>query len=1518
MTNRKQIIKRLFGLLMACVFLFSGVFGMDGVWLTTFLRASATDDLTFTVPETIYLQPCVGGSTHMQYYLNVNPDGSVPQGYSTQGSVYFSKPSATQVQIVCGNPGVTLSTGTGTNTVSATIGGQLQSSVPSGTTQLLTWTATYTENGRQKQVQTYSVLYAPAEDPAGAIAAANAYKSGANVYASCSTMIYGAQTISAGPTTLNLSGDVCGSVTIDGRGKYVYPLPCHTCTPQMYAGAQPPMTSNLLRSVDNNTASGTAYGFVTTDHTRDMFVAGGIGKIGYDVSRVNKIGHIPNFYIHSFLNGADCDEGFSRADDFSEKAYYFISGSSAADTSATYAQTQYWSGNYRTQSVVSVSSPNVSGIALNGGYKTLYSAITRSWKVTSTLSGSERAQATAAAACEFYGINKSGVRALYLHELSQARQCGADTQAWTTYQNQMRSAAAYLGTPMNTESFNMSALTSAAQAVANSSYVYLTLAPNGGTWQSGSTSAQVARQTAGSTYALPTNLTRSGYTLAGWQKADGSTVSGTYTFGTADETLTAQWTVNTFTLTLDPNGGAFADGSTANRIVTKPYGSAYTLPTDLQKAGFSFAGWQTAAGGTVGACYTFDAGNETLTAKWGAADYTVTVHKDEGLWLPYSGTPLADFAKETKTYYGTAGGVVTLPTYGCSGGGLNAYVRLNGSGTSTVVGSYTFGTQNETLYSQWGSRNALMLSAGGGRFADSAYTHSASQRILLYDDDYYGMVTTYNGTACTMFRMPDASNLSRDGYSFSGWTLQNGSTGALLSNGMYYVFDPNTVGVSEAIAQWTRNRFTLILSGFAGVTSGSDWEQYAVQTNRIEITQDAGSVITLPTAADVYNPGNTFLGWFYLNESDSAGGRTTFTLTQDTCLYARWTRNTYTLTLDLNGGYTEVSRPGYTYPNLYRDRTVITESQQYGYTVHLSSLHGEIYPKEGYAFVGWQPSSGSWVGSVQMEENTYGAPSRGWYTFGIGDETLVAQYETVDYTLTFDTGGGEMLDSMVYTVESTDTLPAAVKTGYTFDGWKWIPASGTYVDPNYACWQPTSIYPAHTVLTGQYGSVTLTAQWTIDVHTVTFDPAGGTWPDDNTTAAYTSTGSIGDALILPDEPEKEGYSFVGWQLSDGSTGTFDSSTNQYVYGTTDDTLTAQWTANTYTVAYDGNGATGGVTADSTHTYDTAQTLTANGFERAFAVTYNYNYENAINTTDAATASFNGWNDAADGSGTGYADEESVLNLTSTDGETVTLYAQWTDGSVTLPKPSRPGYTFDGWFTDTDFATLVGMGYASYTPGGEITLYAKWHENGMLRLKYDTSPGGRPLTPGATVTVTAEMCSNPGLISLMLDLHYDTTALELIQVNDLQLFGTNCTFFPHPNLNAEPYRCIWSDDTAPQNHTEIGDMVEYTFRVRTTAQIGPSTVWLSYDPDNTLDYQMNPVELTTQSVDLPICAMRGDVNADLVISLHDLLTLTWYFQDPASVTIAAINADIDTDGDVDADDQTMLSHYFVGGYGVILP
>ncbi|HQP80866.1 MAG TPA: InlB B-repeat-containing protein, partial [Paludibacteraceae bacterium] len=76
----------------------------------------------------------------------------------------------------------------------------------------------------------------------------------------------------------------------------------------------------------------------------------------------------------------------------------------------------------------------------------------------------------------------------------------------------------------------------------------------------------------------------------------------------------------------------------------------------------------------------------------------------------------------------------------------------------------------------------------------------------------------------------------------------------------------------------------------------------------------------------------------------------------------------------------------------------------------------------------------------------------------------------------------------------------------------------------------------------------------------------------------------------------------------------------------------------YTVTYNGNGATGGSTANSSHTYDVFHTLTTNGFTKT-------------------GYTFSGWATSASGAVV-YTNGQSVANLTAVNNATIPLYAQW--------------------------------------------------------------------------------------------------------------------------------------------------------------------------------------------------------------------------------------------------------------------
>ena len=178
-----------------------------------------------------------------------------------------------------------------------------------------------------------------------------------------------------------------------------------------------------------------------------------------------------------------------------------------------------------------------------------------------------------------------------------------------------------------------------------------------------------------------------------------------------------------------------------------------------------------------------------------------------------------------------------------------------------------------------------------------------------------------------------------------------------------------------------------------------------------------------------------------------------------------------------------------------------------------------------------------------------------------------------------------------------------------------------------------------------------------------------------------------------------GVSECTWDNNGYYTITFTGST-----GTTKKTVTATFVGNSYTLTFDGNGATGGSMANQNFVYGTAQNIRANAFERAFTVTYNANEGECAETSAVATASFAGWAKSATGDVV-YADQQSLSTPTPlpAHNSTINLFAKWNEATVVLPEVSREGLLFDGWYNGDVWAGNIGDTYV-VTADAELTAH----------------------------------------------------------------------------------------------------------------------------------------------------------------------------------------------------------------------
>lgn len=232
---------------------------------------------------------------------------------------------------------------------------------------------------------------------------------------------------------------------------------------------------------------------------------------------------------------------------------------------------------------------------------------------------------------------------------------------------------------------------------------------------------------------------------------------------------------------------------------------------------------------------------------------------------------------------------------------------------------------------------------------------------------------------------------------------------------------------------------------------------------------------------------------------------------------------------------------------------------------------------------------------------------------------------TVSYSATGATG---VPSSQTKYYGKTLILSSAkpTKTGYTFSKWK---ASNN------------TLYSAGASYTDN-AATTLTAQWTANKYTLTYDANGGTCSTASKSVTYNSTyGTLAT-------PTRTGYTFDGWYTVKTQTGGEEVKSNTVCKGNAK--IYARWAPITYSVKFNTNYPSGTQTTKTqTHTYDTALALTGN--------TWSY-----------SGYAFQGWATSATGS-VKYTNNQSVKNLTSKQDATVNLYAVWSS-TYTAPKISN--------------------------------------------------------------------------------------------------------------------------------------------------------------------------------------------------------------------------------------------------------
>ncbi|WP_411328405.1 InlB B-repeat-containing protein [Eubacterium callanderi] len=554
---------------------------------------------------------------------------------------------------------------------------------------------------------------------------------------------------------------------------------------------------------------------------------------------------------------------------------------------------------------------------------------------------------------------------------------------------------------------------------------------------------------------------------------------------------------------------------------------------------------------------------------------------------------------------------------------------------------------------------------------------------------------------------------TKTGYTFSGWKeLKSGAVypdKATLTED-FTVIDGEVV---KLYAQWRANNYNV---KFDGNTADG-----GIMADQAMTYDEAASL-----ASNSYTKtGYTFTGWN--TQGDGSGtaygdGEKVKNLTtadgEVVKLYAQWRANKYSIQFDGNtadGG------------------SMADQAMTYD---EAASLASNSYTKTGYTFTGWNTQadgSGTAYGDGEEVKNLT----------TVDGETvpLYAQWRANKYSIQFDgntADGGSMADqTMTYDEAASLASNSYTKTGYTFTGWN------TQGDGSGTAYGDGEEVKNLTTVDGEV--VKLYAQWRANKYSVQFD---GNTADGGSMADQAMTYDAA-ASLASNSYTKTGYTFTGWNTQADGSGTAYGDGEEVKNLTTVDgetvPLYAQWRANKYSIQFDGNTADGGSMTDQAMTYDTAVNLTANGYTKT-------------------GYTFTGWNTQANGGGTAYTDGENVKNLTTADGETVPLYAQWRankysiqfegntadggsmadqamtyDEAASLERNSytKTGYTFTGWNTQADGGgTAYGDGEEvknlTIVDGEVVKLYAQW------RLRTPSIVTSQSIGKhGDTITLTGE-------------------------------------------------------------------------------------------------------------------------------------------------------------------------------------
>ena len=587
------------------------------------------------------------------------------------------------------------------------------------------------------------------------------------------------------------------------------------------------------------------------------------------------------------------------------------------------------------------------------------------------------------------------------------------------------------------------------------------------------------------------------------------------------------------------------------------------------------------------------------------------------------------------------------------------------------------------------------------------------------------------------------------GMTFTGWSLQSGNSKdfADAASVGYQLEDvaADNKNVVTLYAVWERNNYKLEIYDYTGTTRLNSGDSDKMFESGYSLSSAYSRVVTRKsiTGVEIVGKGYSFVNFY--TEPNGNGKKYTadsvMALENGSTLklYLKKKPISYKLVCDLDGGKAGKKLPT-TYTVETAPFTLIDDAK--------------LPTKQGYIFAGWETTTDR---SSLLIDDSSTKFTPGDYT---NNHTIKAIWTPINYSVYLNPISNSYKEGTLSNTEScrcdskthiyTDSInlydnseanlsadggwKQTNRIEYSITGWSTKSDGKGKVFANGNINVKDLISYANGTDTDGSTKITLYAVWSPKKYTISYDFDDGTLSSAPKTYKYNA-----NKTVKIGTPKKTGYTFEGFLATPADA--YDSTNKCIKAGANCNIkLTAIWKPISYKVVLNSNSKTAsfefGKTVYENEAYDTSVKYSD------FAVYANPGY------------AFDGYNTKANGKGVNILSSTEKINfagLSTKNGATVTVYAQWTPNSygitynsvdpvskasvkmsewaggfavnknpstytynpkakLSLKNPTKYGYVFEGWYTDYNPGTGVFSNKVKAinrnTIGG-ITLYAKW-------------------------------------------------------------------------------------------------------------------------------------------------------------------------------------------------------------------